>query len=284
MKGCREFVLAAACALLASCASAPVAAPAPAPDYRPAPRSTLLSSRDVDFVVAFDRRRDGTTTLLACRASGTAAAQPVARVEQVRRGEVEHVSIERIPHAASCAADGVAVLEQLYALLLRHEPQARYCLSLDSVEAPCLAGRDEVSHARVLQSLGEARTRLAARAPTAVPWRHVQMREAPMPFWDADVVGVRAMAHDAPLEGVPIYFNRAPHSLCMARTRADGVAMCRLEDQHGDGHQHDHATSVVATFPGDVRADRVLLPTTHVLPAPAALRMPNVQRATPGPR
>lgn len=64
----------------------------------------------------------------------------------------------------------------------------------------------------------------------------------------------------------PIYFNRAPHSICAARTRADGLAICRLEDQHGDeGEHHDDAVPVIATYPGSVRADGVLLPTTYVL-------------------
>jgi hypothetical protein len=56
------------------------------------------------------------------------------------------------------------------------------------------------------------------------------------------------------------------------------VATCRLEDQHADGHQHDHATVVVATFPGDVRPDRVLLPSTRVLATTASLLPPAFAR------
>jgi hypothetical protein len=53
----------------------------------------------------------------------------------------------------------------------------------------------------------------------------------------------------------------------VAKSREDGLAVCHLVDQHGDddAHADDGDVPVVATFPGDVRADRVLVPTTLVL-------------------
>lgn len=257
--------LAAACALLASCASEPVAPPT-AIEYRPAARSTLVSSRNLSFVVAQWQQGAELTTVLA-RQQAAAAPHPVARLVQVRQGSELQVAVQRLPESGSAAGRAdheIAALEQLYALVLRQEPQARYCLS--SGMRPCDAARDSVSHAQVLQALAEVRERAAVRAPAAVPWRVVEMKGAPTRPGDADVVGVRVTSHQGPLEDVAIYFNRAPHSLCVARTRADGVASCRLEDQHGDEHEHDDATPVVATFPGDVRTGRVFLPTTYVLP------------------
>lgn len=254
--------LAAACMLLASCASKPVAPPS-AVEYRPALRSTLVSNRDVTFVVAQWQQGAELTTILASQQPG-AVPRPVARLVQVRQGSALQVSIQLPPESES------AVLEQLYALVLRQEPVARYCLVSDG---PCDPARDGVSHAEVLIALADARDK-ADRGPAAAPWRVVEMTGAHAPSSDADVVGVRATADHGPLEGVAIYFNRAPHSLCIARTRADGVAICRLVDPHGDEHEHDHAAPVVATFPGDVRTERVLLPTTYVLPAPFAPRIP----------
>lgn len=265
--------LAAACALLASCASEPVAPPS-AIEYRPALRSTLVSSRDVTFVVAQWQRGAELTTVLARQQSG-APPHPVARLVQVGQGPESHVSVQRLPESgrgAGRANQESAALEQLYALVLRQEPQASYCLG--SGGRPCNPERSGVSHAEVLLALADARERADDRSRASVPWRVVEMMGAPTQSWDADVVGVRATAHQMPLEGVAIYFNRAPHSLCTARTRADGVAVCRLVDPHGDEHEHEHAAPVVATFPGDVGTDRVLLPTTYVLPTPFAPRIP----------
>lgn len=271
---CR-LALAATCALLASCATNPVALP-PGLDFKPATRTTLVSNRDVNFVVAQSRQGAEVTTFLARQRPGE-APHLVARLVQVSQGSELHVSIQRLPESvatANRAAHETAALAQLYALVLRQDSLARYCLG--SAGKPCDAARDGVSQAQVLHALADARERAADRNPVAVPWRVVDMRAAPIRSWDADVVGVRATSHEAPLAGVPIYFNRAPHSLCMARTGADGVATCRLVDPHGDAHEHDHAAAVVATFPGDVRTDRVLPPTTQVLrPLPSFAQPPS---------
>lgn len=256
--------LAAACALLASCAIQPVTLPAGV-DFRPAARTTLVASHDLNFLVARWREGEELTTVLACQQAG-ADPRPVARLVQMRRGADLYSSIQRLPESLSTAGRSdheAAVLAQLYALVLRQDPLARYCLSSD--RQPCDAARDGVSQAQVLNALANARKQVAERTPAAVPWRVVEMTAAPTRTRDADVVGVRATSDQAPLEGVPIYFNREPHSICMARTGVDGVAVCRLVDQYGDAHEHDHAGAVVATFPGKVGIDQVLPPTTHVL-------------------
>ena len=69
------------------------------------------------------------------------------------------------------------------------------------------------------------------------------------------------------MEGASVYFNRAPHSGCSARSLPDGIATCLLVDQHGDedSHSEDDKVSVLATFPGEVRPERVLLPTTLIM-------------------
>ena len=53
----------------------------------------------------------------------------------------------------------------------------------------------------------------------------------------------------------------------LQRAGGDGLATCQLVDQHGDdeSHSEEGKVPVVATYPGDVRAGRVLVPTTLVL-------------------
>lgn len=260
MAGPRRAV-AAALALLAGCWIAQAAAPT-ATDFKPAPRSTLQTQREPGFVVARWQQGERTTTLLARPRPGR-EPEPVLQLVQQAQGVDARVSIDPL---GDTAALDLATLEQAYVLLLRQEPLARYCLRgpVESLPA-CDAAGGGVSHAQALEALAALRERAAAAVPAAVPWRVVQMSGAPRPFGDPDLVAVRASGPQGPLEQVTLYFNRAPHSICAARTGTDGQAQCRLEDQHGDGDQHDHATAVVATFPGDVRPDRVLLPTTVVL-------------------
>jgi hypothetical protein len=233
-----------------------------------------VTNRELNFVIANRLGGAGSTTILALRQDG-AAARPVARLLQSRAGPVLQVTVQRLPQpgtAAERAAQEMAALEQLYVLVLRQEPLARYCLA-DGGQA-CDTVRDGMSHAQVLQALAQRREQAAVGIPGAVPWRVVEMMAGPSRPWDADVAVIRAAGPQGPLADAAIYFNRMPHSICAARTRVDGVASCRLEDQHADGHQHAHGTAVVATFPGDVRPDRVLLPTTYVLPAPAGFAQP----------
>lgn len=265
--------LAIACAPLACFAIESVAPPATV-EYRPAQRSALVAARDSNFVVAKWQAGMQSTTMLA-RQQGGATPRPVARLVQMRRDSQVHVSVQRLAQTDR-ADDETATLAQLYSLVLRQEPQGRYCLGEGG--RPCDAARDGLSHAQVLQALAGLRERVVASAPAAVPWRVVEMHAVPTASSDEDVVGVRVTSREGPLQDVAVYFNRAPHSICTARTRADGVATCRLEDQHGDEHQHDHAMAVVATFPGDVRADRVILPTTHVLPTNGRTRPPAFAR------
>ncbi len=237
-----------------------------------------MTRRDLNFVIAKWQRGGELTTILARQQDG-AAPRAVARLLQVRRDSKVHVSVQRLPETWTTpdrAGLEISALEQLYSLVLRQQPQALYCLVSGGV--PCDAAREGVPHAQVLQALAGLRERAVLQAPAAVPWRVVEIRRAPASSWDADLVGIRATSTQGPLEDLAIHFDRAPHSICTARTRADGVASCRLEDQHADGHQHDHATAVVATFPGDVRPERVLLPTTHVLSTTTGSKPPAFAR------
>ena len=143
----------------------------------------------------------------------------------------------------------VAAIEHLYSMALLLDPIA---VEKEGRSLPDLLGE-----------LAKARNSAGA----GVPWRVVSL--GPAPSGGGDDVAARVVDADGPLEGAAVYFHRAPHSGCSAKSDASGVAACRLIDTHGDDDDHDaHAVSVVATYPGDVRSDRVLAPTTRVLPKP----------------
>jgi len=253
---------------LGACASAPTPA-LPASEYRPVPRSTLVSRSDPAFVQA--RLSDGAQrmTVLA-RRNPAGEPVPVAVVRSVGDGAKALVSAQLIPNGADPALE-VLAREQLYALMLRHDAQGHFCLTTGA--RPCDAADHSVSHDELLRELAAERRRAASQTvlPFAtVPWGSVSMSAAALAASDPDDVAVRVAGDSGPMAGVTVYFNRAPHSSCGAKTGVDGVAACRLVDQHGDEGAHedeDAYSQVIVTYPGDVRPDRVLLPTTFVLPA-----------------
>lgn len=264
-----RWLLAAAGALLAACASLP-APELPASAWRPVLRSTLVSRAEPGFVWAQLAQGGHRQTVLA-RREGLAVPMPVAVANEAGEGAEAAVSVQFLPAAAAPALDLLA-LEQLYALMLRREAQGRYCLAIGL--RACDAARQPISHEALLRALAAERQRAATAAGLSfvpVPWRSISMDAAAARAGDAhgDEVAVQVSEQDRPMPGVTVYFNRAPHSGCAAKTGADGVAACRLVDQHGEdgGHEDEEADArVVVTYPGDVRADRVLLPTTFVLP------------------
>ena len=276
------------------------AAPPPGTVLLPAPPSALVTRRDLVFVLARWQDDVVTTTLLALRQPG-AEPRPVARLQQWRQDSELQVSVQRL-HTRSDSADAadieMAALEHLYGLVFRLQPLASFCLNERRDEGGnegliegliegagiCDVTQGRLSHAGMLQALAALRAQAASRVVSAqgtakpVPWRVVHMRDAAQRLGDVDTVSVRAIEPDGPIHRLAVHFDRAPHSICTTRTDADGVATCRLEDQHGDGGQHDHATAVVATFPGELRPDRVLLPTTAVLAITLGAAMPGFAR------
>jgi len=263
-------LLAAGSIGLAACAS-PAGPVVQASAYRPVMRSTLVSRAEPTFLQAQVQKGEQWETVLA-RRDATRAAEPVpvAVIRYAGSGADELVSVQFVSDRGSPALE-VLGLEELYAVMLRHDAQGRYCLSLGP--RPCDASRDGVSHAALLRQLAGERKRAASIAGDPFPmttWRSISMHAAAASSSDPDDVAVQVSDESGTMVGVTVYFNRAPHSGCAAKTGADGVAACRLIDQHGDddGDADEHArTRVIVTYPGDVGPERVLLPTTFVLPA-----------------
>ena len=266
------LALAAGCLLMAACA-ADAGSVDDAPAYSPVPTSTLVSRRDLQFKLGHVQRGACRVTFLAHQARG-AEPLPVAVMWFWQSDRAAHVSVLRLAQAAGSEGSdlNVATLEHLYALALRQEPLARFSFA-DGLQ-PCEPAKDDYSHADFLRELFRARRDAVARADhrgTSVAWHVVSMAPAGGGHAKADEVGIRVVSDQGPMEGATIFFNRAPHSGCVAKSRHDGLATCQLVDQHGDDGEHseEHKVPVVATFPGDVRDGRFLLPTTLVLqPAP----------------
>ena len=216
------------------------------------PRSTLVSNSDLQFNLAQDQRGDAQVMVLVHR---PAAGKPLPVAEISTSSGA--VSLSLLPGSAGGDVK-LGTIERLYVLALRQDPEARF--SFDKVK--------QVSHAELLGELVKARARAAQKlGAMTLPWRAVSIAAAPSGKDDEDVAAI-VKNDQGPMKGVTLYFNRAPHSSCSATTREDGVARCRLVDQHGDEEADHPKAAVVATFPGDVRADLVLVPITAIVRAP----------------
>lgn len=262
------WLLAAASLGLGACASSPLTE-VPASDYQAAPRSLLVSSADYAFVQADVRQGERAATVLA-RREGASAPVPVAIARYKESDGDASVSVQFLPNKTNPEGD-VAALEQLYAMMLRHDALGRYCLAVGP--RPCDDTSRSLSHEELLRELAakrQATVALVSHSPSIPPWRSISMSAVAQTKADSDDdVAVKVADESRPMQGVTVYFNRAPHSVCSGRTGPNGVASCRLVDQHGDEDDHAGDTGhpqVVVTYPGNVGADRVLLPMTFVLP------------------
>lgn len=235
--------------------------------YAPALPSTLVSRPDLAFKLARSDRGASRTTFLAFQAPGSKPV-PVVAVSSSSSEPDALVSVHvRWPseEPSDPPAVKVAAFEYLYALALHQEPEARFCLAHGTQR--CDAANGGRSHAELLRELVRARQEAVERAgpSSAVSWHVVAMAPASI---EGDQVSVRITNDRVPMAGATVIFNRAPHSGCVAKSSENGLATCVLVDQHGDDASHDDhdKARVVATFPGDVRAGRVWVPTTFVLP------------------
>jgi len=215
-------------------------------DSRPAPRSLLLSSPDLEFRVASAKAGPYEVTYLVHRGAlhGAIVEEPGGKrrhVHWVRRG----------------GPDDVVALEYLYGMTLASDAEIEY--SMDGVVQ---------SHSDLLRALAQLRKRAAERVQlygrAVAPWTMVVLQ--PHFHRDHERASVRIVDERGPLSGMKVSFGRAPHSGCEAESDEHGVASCELVDLHGhDGHD-DHAEPIVATFVGSVAPGRVMPPTTLTIP------------------
>ena len=238
--------------------------------YSPVTASKLVSRPDLEFKLAELQWESYRVTFLLHQASGREPS-PVAVMSSFQAGNKAQVWFQGLaPSGLDADRSGleIAMIEHLYGLALGQDPEAGFCLT--GFGRGCGRVADAYPHAELLRELSEARERALLRAHRSgsnVPWRVVAMAGAPPNSGHDDQVAVRVFSEGRPIEGARVFFNRAPHFGCSARSLPDGLATCRLVDQHGDddAHAEDDKAAVLATFPGDLRPERVLLPTTLVM-------------------
>jgi hypothetical protein len=268
MRGSRVLAFAAGCVLAAGCQAADTVQDEVL-SFAPVPVSTLVSRRDVPFRVAHVLQEGKQTSVLA-RDGPDGKPVAVARIVSQSVSGRLRIAVQRLP-AAVVGRDPnlltVLTLEHLYALTMRMDPEARFCLAQG--RSACDPARTGSSHAAFLRDLAHARQQAVAAAAGslhAAPWDVVSMAPAAKGELE-DQVSVRVMQGSKAMRGVTVFFHRAPHSSCSAITDAAGAATCELVDQHGDeeAHADEESAPVLVTYPGDVRAEGALLPTTLVL-------------------
>lgn len=268
-------VLAAKALLTTACAAVSAfATPPPGTavnlSYQSLPASTLVSRRDLQFQVAQVPGTDGRTTVLAYRPPG-GQPTPVATITASGSGQDARVVIRQLPLPVVGVDERVlhvTVLEHLYGLTMRQDPEGRFCFA--DGNRTCDPRQPRRTHADALRAVAAARAQALAGAGHAIvgaPWASVSLSPAAVRGSHQDEVSARVALGQEPLPKARLFFNRAPHSSCSATSDVAGVATCVLVDQHGDdGDDADvGAVPVSATFPGSVAADRVLLPTTMIL-------------------
>jgi len=241
--------------------------------YSPVLASKLISRPELEFKLGRLQWASYSVMFLMHQPSAKKPV-PVAAISTFQVGNKEHVWFQSLVPVGRRAGQGrasqdveIATIEHLYALALQQNPEALFCLA--ARKRSCARADGDYSHAQLLGELYGARQRIltsARRTGANVPWQLVSMVTVHQDSGDPDDVGVRVMSDGRPMEGARVFFNRAPHSICRAKSSANGVAACRLEDNHADGpHEDEDHAAVTAVYPGDVRPNIVLLPTTLVV-------------------
>lgn len=232
--------------------------------------SRLVSRPELSFKRVEQRWESYRVTFLMLEVPGTEPS-PLAALSSFQVGSTTHVWLQRLTQAGPGIDSSdveIATIEHLYGLALAQDPAAAFCLSGFGQRCDRVDG--DYSQAELLRRLHEARERAAThghRAAADVRWSVVYIEASPRNSGDDDHVAARVIGDQGPIEGATVFFHRAPHSDCSARSSLDGIAACNLVDQHGDEHQDlDHGkVPVLATYPGDVQPNRVLLPTTLIM-------------------
>lgn len=161
-------------------------------------------------------------------------------------------------------------IEALYAFLLHQVPLAEFELTA-SVDAKA---RPAMSHGAALATLASwrdcavAELRASGYKGQTTVWEQASIQpQPPVPDAHRRVGAIVRGADGRPAANAPTAFLRGAHLTCQARTGDDGAVSCELFDSHGDGdHDDDETAPMIISFGGVVTRERILLPTTRVVP------------------
>lgn len=227
--------------------------------------STLVSRPAIKFTLE-QRESGGREVVTLMHAPGGAESTPVAVIE-ISGSSARTQIIVRLKSPVSTDPEvELSALERLYTVALQLDPEAGFCFS--NGRKTCGTSTARESHADLLRQIAAAREGVLARTRLAgTPWRMVDVSSPPSDTRAPQRVSARFTLAGTPLRDTRIFFSRAPHSACVAKTGTDGVASCELVDQHADEDQHGDDRAAIATFPGDVTAERILPPITTIVSA-----------------
>lgn len=231
------------------------------PASQPAPRSTLLSNRDLDFrvarvgagphVVTYLVHRDVVHGVIVDHQADGEKLRSFHWLSRARHGERESALLD------------IVAIEYFYVMALAGDAEIRYSLNTEQQAIG--------SQQALLTALAELRGRMIGHLPQSVagvmPWVMVDLEPQP---GRADQPAVRIRGDRGPLMGATVSFGRAPHSGCEATSDDRGIARCELVDLHGHDRHDDHDAAVVATFAGGTTPTVVLPPTILVIRSPVS--------------
>jgi hypothetical protein len=243
---------------------------------QPAPGSALLTQPQLRVELTSADWRGHSLNLLVLRAP-SAPARLLAMVSRQKASQTSGAFYHWYPTAdRPCQASPVdlATLEHVFRFAINDTLTDGFRfvpIEKNSRSAP----DPELSHAQLLARIAKERECVAdalAAGGAAPPkrWRTVSL-EATGPPNDKTLASARLRDGRAPLVNATILFTRAPHLECSGTTDHTGLATCRLEDTHPHGGDDDHeddddvpGAPTLATYPGEVAAGVVLLPTSSV--------------------
>jgi hypothetical protein len=236
---------------------------------QPAPPSQLLTNAHLRVELTNADWRGHKLAMLVLRDPST-TARLLAVVAKAQGSAASPTAYYWYPKASSrCEASEVdlVALEHMYRFAIND-------VVTDAFRFGAVArGREDsgpkLTHSQLLARIAKTRECVADALTTAgaTPpkrWRNVSLEPAEFSRNSA-VVSARLLSPRGPLVSATILFTRAPHLECSSTTDSTGLATCQLEDTHGhDDDDEVPGAPTVASYPGEVQSDLVLLPTTSV--------------------
>ncbi|MDY0746942.1 hypothetical protein SNE35_20685 [Paucibacter sp. R3-3] len=230
-------------------------------EFTAPPTSLLVGRADLPFRVGRLRHGDAEAVILA-HETADHRLLPMATAAEIGDAARPRICVDLLGmrDAGTDRALVITAVERFYGLVLRLDGEGDYCLADASNDCPV---GQRLSQGDVLREL--VRVRAEALDDKAKPWSVVSLAPAKAASSDLDDVAAQVSGDAGPMAGATVFFHRAPHSGCVAKSGEQGVATCRLVDQHGDEDpdEHEADAKLLVTFPGEIGTDRTLVPMTQ---------------------